>query len=206
MNYSPQERLRIAWRWLPLELLVVVLWILLGWAAAKVWGKPVYQVQTNIKVERRMPSDASLSERRKQRRKDVKNVGQFNVMPHQAGVLYATSEYAYTRYGIWQELQDLSESATAAPISGQPVFSVTVASSSKTIARENARAFQFGIMQTLKTLKHYRVTVAKPTIHRVENVMLKTTLKVFAASGLGLAVLAPYAAEALKRRGRDQSV
>lgn len=205
MKYQASERLRIAWHWLPLEALVVVVCVVFGWGLTTIMSKPVYQARVDIRIQRHLLRHASAKQRQQQRKKDIASVGQFSVMPHQSAVLYQASEYAYTHFGIWQPVQDLSESVTAAPIKGKPVLQVTVASSSRLIAEENSRAFRNAIAQPLKALAHYKVTVTQQPTIRVTNTMLKPILKFMVVVGIGVAAVMPYGVDYVrgKRWGKD---
>ena len=176
-----------------------------GWGLTTIMSKPVYQARVDIKIQRQLSRHASAKQRQQQHEKDIANVGQFSVLPHQSAVLYQASEYAYTHFGIWQTVQDLSESVTAAPIKGSPVLRVTVASSSRLIAEENRRAFRNAVAQPLKSLAHYKVTVThRPTI-QVTNTMFKPMLKFMIVVGIGLAAVMPYGVDYVrgKRWGKD---
>lgn len=205
MKYQASERLRIAWHWLPLEVLVVVACVVLGWGLATIMSKTVYQARVDVKIQRQLSRHANNNQRQEQREKDIANVGQFSVMPHQSAVLYHASEYAYTHFGIWQPVQDLSESVTAEPIKGAPVLRVTVASSSRLIAEENSRAFRDAVTQPLKSLAHYKVTVTHQPAIRITNTMLKPMLKFMAVVGIGLATVLPYSVDYVRGRrwGKD---
>ncbi len=201
MKYQAKERLRIAWRWLPLEMLIMIICIGLGWGLAKLMSKPVYQGRVDIEIKRRLPKNTSAKRRHEQLKKDIENVGQFSVMPHQGGVLYQASEYAYTHFGIWQPIQDLSESVTAEPVKDAPVLRITVVSTSRTIARENRQAFKTVTLQPLKSLPHYKASVIRQSTLKVISPMLKPMIKFTAVVGLGLATILPYVVDFVRERG-----
>ncbi|WP_318766685.1 polysaccharide biosynthesis protein [Lactiplantibacillus carotarum] len=192
MKYGVKERLQLALRWLPIEILVIVCFLLFGWVLPELTGKNVYQAQAKIKIVQRLPESATIKKKRRSEKQDVKNISQFSVLPHQSDVLYQASEYAYVHYGIWQSVQDLSESVSALPGKQQPILNVVVVSSSATVAEQNLKSFQFAITQSLKDLKNYQVAMSEqPTIQRTF-VMRRASLKLFAVTGLALAIITPY--------------
>ncbi|MFB9769751.1 polysaccharide biosynthesis protein [Lactiplantibacillus modestisalitolerans] len=204
MKYTPKQRLRLAWRWLPLELLVLVACIAAGWGISQVGAKPIYHAQVELAIQQRVKSGTNKNQRQRKHRQDVRNVKQFMVMPHQSAVLYAASTYAYTHYGTWQGVQDLSESVVADTVAHQPILRVTVASSSARIARQNAQAFNVSIKQELRrTLKHYRVKTVQTTVQPAANAMRMPVLKLSVMVGGLLAVLTPYLVEMGRRKERE---
>ena len=50
MKVQPKERFSLAWRWLPLELLIIMLSVGLGWAGNRWLPKPVYQASVDIQI------------------------------------------------------------------------------------------------------------------------------------------------------------
>lgn len=48
MKVQPKERFKLAWRWLPLELLIMLLSIGIGWGLNQWLPKPVYQAQVDF--------------------------------------------------------------------------------------------------------------------------------------------------------------
>ena len=109
MKVQPKERFSLAWRWLPLELLIIMLSVGLGWAGNRWLPKPVYQASVDIQIAQTPRSGLSTARLKRQRRQDIKAITQFNVMPHQSAVLTQASTYSYAHYGIWQPIQELSE-------------------------------------------------------------------------------------------------
>lgn len=129
---------------------------------------------------------------KRQRRQDIKAITQFNVMPHQSAVLTRASTYAYAHYGIWQPIQELSESVQAAPVARRPVLRVTATSSSRQVAQQNVQAFNVAIKANLTGLKNYRVKTVKRTVTRETNVIRGALWKLILVVGGGLALLSPY--------------
>ncbi|RRK09474.1 polysaccharide biosynthesis protein [Lactiplantibacillus garii] len=203
MKYGGKERLRLAWRWLPVELLVIAMCGAIGLGLTRLMSKTVYQARFDIKVERRLSKRANDQQRQRQLKKDVKNVGQFSVMPHQGNVLVAANNYAYSHYGISQQIQDLGEAVTAAPVTNQPILRVTVTSSSRVVAQQNSKAFQDAIGNTLKPMSGYQVTLIPGKTKLNHNVMLKPMLKFFGVVGVSLALLSPYVVKYVRGEGRD---
>ncbi|CAM3287624.1 polysaccharide biosynthesis protein [Lactiplantibacillus plajomi] len=206
MKYQATDRLRLAWRWLPVEVLIIVGWCVVGWFGASALSKPVYQAQMDIEIKRRLPAGASTSRRHRQLKKDIKNVDQFSVLPHQSGVLYQAGEYASMHYGIWQSVRSLSESVTAEAVDERPVLRVTVASSSRAVAAENRQAFRIAIRHSLRGLRHYRVRVVRTAMVRENHVMRKPILKFTIGMGFFTALVTPYVINYLRGKERDGHV
>ena len=203
MKVQPKERFKLAWRWLPLELLIMLLSIGIGWGLNQWLPKPVYQAQVDLKIVQKPRAKMTASQRRRQRRQDIKLLPQFSVMPHQGIVLTQDSAYAYMHAGIWQPIQELSESVQATPVEHQPVLRVTASSSSRSVARLNARAFEVAITDNLKSLKHYRITTVRRRVQRTPNVIRGAIWKLVLVIGGSLAVLSPYLVKFVQGWGRQ---
>ena len=202
MKVQPKERFRLAWRWLPLELLIIMISGGVGWGLNQWLPKPVYQANVEIRITQIPRAGASLAQRRRQQRQDIKAIPQFNVLPHQVAILTAASAYAYTHYGIWQPIQDLSESVQAEAIPQRPSIRVTATSSSRAVAQQNAQAFNVAIKDNLKSLKHYRITTVRRTVTRTTNIVRGAIWKLVVIVGGSLALLSPYLVKYGQGRGR----
>lgn len=199
MHYRPMERIRLAWRWLPVELLIISFFLVLGWGLNRVIMKPVYHAELDVTITRKLSKHALKSQRQRQFQKDVDQIDQFRVLPHQGNVLYTASGYAYARYGIVQGVQDFSEAVTTTTISGQPTLRLTTASTDAKVALQNRRAFEYAVTKDLKHLKHYRVATVQRPLQRSQSVMQLAILKLMLISGTGLALLTPYLVRAGKK-------
>ncbi|MCW1909781.1 polysaccharide biosynthesis protein [Lactiplantibacillus paraplantarum] len=203
MKVQPKERFRLAWRWLPLELLIIVISGGLGWGLNRWLPKPVYQASVDIRIAQTTHTGMSTARVQRQRRQDIKAIAQFNVIPHQSVVLTAASTYAYVHYGIWQPIQELSESVQAAPVGHRPVLRVTATSSSRQVAQQNAEAFNAAIKDNLTELKHYQVKTVKRTVTYKANVIFEALWKLVIVVGGGLALLSPYLVKYAQDWGRN---
>jgi len=204
-SYQPKDRLRLAWHWLPVEVLILALFLAGGWGVNRVIAKPVYQSTVELTIRRRYKKGQSRAKRVAIRQKDIDNVGQFNVMPRQAAVLFKASEYAYTHYGIWQPIQDLSESVSAVAIPQKPVLQLTVVSSSKQVAQRNVKAFNIAVKDSLSKLKGYQVSSSKLHTKFIVNNVQRTVYKFAGVLGALVAVTTPYLIKTV-REDRDELV
>lgn len=203
MHYRPMDRIRLAWRWLPVELLIVSFFLVLGWGLDRLIAKPVYHAELDITITRKLRKNASKVQRQRQFKKDVEQIDQFRVLPHQGNVLYAASGYAYAHYGIVQGVQDFSEAVTTTTVTGQPTLRLTTASTDAMVAVQNRRAFEDALIKDLKQLKHYRVTTVQRPLRRPQSGMQLAILKVMLISGCGVALLTPYIVQ-YGREGRER--
>lgn len=203
MKYQAIDRLKIAWRWLPLEVLIVFICTAAGWGASVLISKPVYQTRMDVEIKYQLPKSASKRRVKRQREKDIKNVAQFSVMPHQSGVLYQANDYAYTHYGVWQSVRSLSEAVRADPVDKKPALRIVVSSSSEQLSVNNAQAFRHAMESALSVLTRYDVHVTRPHTDRVDNVLLGTFLKFSVVVGVGLAGTFPYFIYYIRRKDRD---
>lgn len=205
MNYRPKERFILAWRWLPLEIVILITSILIGWGINQWLFKPVYQARVDLQITRHLKRQATSRQRQKQRRQDIADVAQFAVMPHKRAVLVTAGSYAYTHDGIWQSIQDLSESVQAVALKQRPVLRLTASSTSRAVAQANAAAFNVATKQELRTtLTHYQVKTISTKVTRTDNVMWMTVWKIVLVIGGSLAILSPYLVGYVRRGERDE--
>ncbi|AVK62729.1 polysaccharide biosynthesis protein [Lactobacillus sp. CBA3606] len=190
--YKPKARLRLAWKWLPIELFVLLLSLGSGWLVNQTVAKPVYTARVDISIQQTTTKRQTQQQRQKMHRQDIKNVTQFNVMPRQPDVLYTASEYAYMRFGIWQPVGDLSESVQAVARHQQPVLRLSVSSTSKPIAQQNAAAFDYAVTKSLRHLKRYRIRSTTRAVIFEPNRISGSVYKFSLIVGLILALLVPY--------------
>jgi len=191
-SYQPKDRLRLAWHWLPMEILILVIFLTGGWGVSRLIAKPIYQSNIELTIQHRTKKGQSRAKRATIRKHDIADVSQFNVMPRQPSVLYAASEYAYTHYGYWQQIQDLSESVSATAVPDKPVLRLTVQSSSKQVAQQNVQAFNVAVKDSLKVLNGYQVYSGSIATQFVANNIQYSVYKFAIILGILAAVTTPY--------------
>lgn len=204
-SYQPKDRLRLTWHWLPMEILILAIFLAGGWGVSRLIAKPIYQANIELTIQHRTKKGQSRAKRATIRKRDIADVSQFNVMPRQSSVLYAASEYAYTHYGYWQQVQDLSESVSATAVPDKPVLRLTVQSSSKQVAQQNVQAFNVAVTDSLKILKGYQVRSSKSTTQFVSNNVQHSVYKFAVVLGILAAVATPYLAKTVMG-ARDELV
>lgn len=192
MVYKPKERFKLAFKYLPLELFIFLVTIAIAWGINLTVFKPTFVASTNVTIRRKSNANLSKQKKRAILEEDIANVSQFNVVPRQRWVLYTASEYAYTRYGIWQGFTDLSESVSATAIAKKPQLKISVKSSSEQIARENASAFDYAVTTAVNTLDNYHVESSKIHVKSQMSGNQKDVYKYAVIFGLVIAVLSPY--------------
>lgn len=192
MVYKPRERLKLAFKYLPLEFCIFLITVAIAWGVNLIVFKPTFVASTNVTILRKSNTKLSDQKKNKMRKEDIANVGQFNVVPRQRWVLYTASEYAYTHYGVWQNFTDLSESVSANAVASKPQLKISVTSSSKQIARENVSAFDYAVEKAVKTLDNYYVKSSVVKVNAQLSSAQKNVYKYSVISGIVLAVLTPY--------------